>query len=706
MGNKEGYMQKNTSILMNEEERPMKIINKIWIIAVLLVAFVAGHAYGGGCPDTTPPTIVSVTPGSAATDVVINQKIAAVFNEVMDTDTITASSFTLKKGATIVPGDVNYFNKVSVFTPAADLDPNTVYTATLNTLAQDKAGNALAVDNEWSFTTGTAADTTAPSVASNFPATDATGVKVNAKIAVAFSELIDPTTITPTTFVVEQGTTPVPGYVSYNWMTGVFRFIPDLTLLANTEYTVTITTGALDLAGNGLAVDKVWSFTTGADADTTAPTVNSTNPASGATNVALNQLIAVTFSEAMDPDTLTTATFTVKRGSKLVAGKVIYSGRTAMFKPGVNLGKNTVFTCKISTMAKDRAGNSLAVNEVWSFTTGAVADTTAPTVLSTDPVSGATEVPLNQVISATFSEDMHPATLSVATFLLRKGGVPVPGTVTYFGGTAHFTPALALEPNTVYTARIGTGVKDFTRPGNGLAAPEVWSFTTGGSTAQLPVDLGLAGNYAILAKAGISTTGTTLITGDIGVSPIDSTAITGFGLSVDASNQFATSPLVVGRVYAASYTEPTPTNLGTAVLNMGTAYTDAAGRPFPNETEMGAGEIGGLTIAPGLYKWSGNVLVTTDVTLSGCPEDVWIFQIAGDLTVANGKSVFLSGGAQAKNIFWQVAGSTVSIGSTAHMEGIVLAQNGITMNTGASWNGRALSQKAVTLIANAITEPD
>lgn len=684
----------------------MKIFNKMWLVASMLLVFGAGHVYGAGCPDTTPPTVVSTTPASAGTDVVINQRIAAVFSEMMDPATITTASFTLTQGATPVSGDVNYLNKVAVFTPASDLDPNTVYTATITTVAQDKAGNALAVNEEWSFTTGTAADTTAPTVLSVDPASGATNVGIHPKISGSFSELMDPTTLTASTFILEQGTTPVPGTVSCNRITGAFRFTPDLALLANTEYTVTITTGVLDLAGNALAADEVWSFTTGAAADTTAPTVNSTHPASGATNVAINHLILVTFSEEMDPATITTVSFTVKRGSKPVAGIVTYGGRTAMFKPLVNLGKSTLFTAKISTMAKDRAGNPLAVDEVWTFTTDVDADTTAPTVLSTDPASGATDVTFNQVISATFSEEMLSRTISRATFTLTKGGVPVVGKVTYSGATAHFTPEFALEPSTEYTARIGTGIKDFTRPGNPLAAPLIWSFTTGASNAQLPVNLGLAGNYAILAKSGISTTGTTLITGDIGVSPIGAGAVTGFDLSVDASNEFATSPYVVGRVYAATYAEPTPTNLGTAVLNMGAAYTDAAGRPFPDEIGLGAGEIGGLTIAPGLYKWGGNVQVSTDVTLNGCPDDVWIFQIAGTLDVASGKSVFLSGGAQAKNIFWQVAGATVTIGSTAHMEGVVLAQNGIIMNASASWNGRALAQTAVTLIANAITEPN
>jgi len=332
-------------------------------------------------------------------------------------------------------------------------------------------------------------------------------------------------------------------------------------------------------------------------------------------------------------------------------------------------------------------------------------DTTAPTVNSTNPASDATDVAINQKIYATFSEAMKRSTITKRIFTVKKGTKRVSGKVTYVGVTAIFTPSGDLESNTEYIATIKTKAKD--RAGNKLASKFVWSFTTGEVTGRLPVDLGLAGTYAILAKSGISTTGSTLITGDIGVSPIDSTAITGFGLTLDASNQFATSSLLVGKAYAADYTEPTPANLTTAVSNMETAYTDAAGRTLPDATELGAGEIGGMTIAPGLYKWATGVLITTDVTLNGGSEDVWIFQIAEDLTVASGKSVILSGGAQAKNIFWQVAGGVgVEIGTTAHMEGIILAQNAIIMNTGASWNGRALAQKAVTLDANTITEPD
>ena len=221
---------------------------------------------------------------------------------------------------------------------------------------------------------------------------------------------------------------------------------------------------------------------------------------------------------------------------------------------------------------------------------------------------------------------------------------------------------------------------------------------------QLPVDLGTSGNFVILAKSGISTVPSSAIVGDMGVSPIDQTAITGFSLIIDPSGVFATSTQVTGKVYAADLADPTPFYLTTAIGDMETAYANAAGRTNPDFTEFGAGEIGGLTLVPGLYKWSTDVLITDDVTFSGNSNDVWIFQIAGGIIMASNTSVNLIGGAQSKNIFWQSFGS-VAIGTTAHFEGIILAQTSISLGTGASMNGILLAQTAVTLDANAVTKP-
>ncbi len=225
--------------------------------------------------------------------------------------------------------------------------------------------------------------------------------------------------------------------------------------------------------------------------------------------------------------------------------------------------------------------------------------------------------------------------------------------------------------------------------------------------AQAPIHLGSASSFVILAKSGISTTGTTSIGGDIGVSPIDSTAITGFGLIMDPSGQFSISSLVTGDVYAADYAVPTPTKMTTAVGDMEIAYTDAAGRTLPDATELYAGDLSGRTLAPGLYKWSTGVLINSDVTLAGPSDGVWIFQIAGDLTMGSDAKVLVSGGAQAGNIFWQVSGGVgVEIGTGAHVEGTMLGAKAIHLRTGSSLHGRALAQTAVTLEANPITIPN
>ena len=220
-----------------------------------------------------------------------------------------------------------------------------------------------------------------------------------------------------------------------------------------------------------------------------------------------------------------------------------------------------------------------------------------------------------------------------------------------------------------------------------------------------PVNLGTAGNFVILAKTGVSSTGSTAVVGDIGLSPAAASFITGFSLIPDSTNTFATSFLVTGKLYASDYATPTPAVMTAAISDMQTAYSDAAGRTTPDFTELGAGDISGLTLVPGLYKWGTGVLLTnTGVTLSGGANDVWIFQVAGDLTVNNSAIVTLVGGAQAKNVFWQVAGKA-TLGTAAGFKGIILSQTLISLDTGATMNGRALAQTAVTLNATAITAP-
>jgi hypothetical protein len=325
---------------------------------------------------------------------------------------------------------------------------------------------------------------------------------------------------------------------------------------------------------------------------------------------------------------------------------------------------------------------------------------TPPTVNATSPLNNATDVPRNNSITIEFSEAMDPATINSSTVIVKQGANVVSGTVTYSGTTATFTPTNSLLALSNYTVTVTTGAK--TLAGIALAANIVSSFTTGGSTAsRTAVSLGDAANYVIVAKTAINNSSTSAIIGDLGLSPAATSYIT--GLALTNSTGFATSSQVTGKLYAADMAAPTPVNLTTTVNNMITAYNDAAGRTLPDFVELGTGNIGGKTLTQGLYKWTGNVTIPTSIVISGSSTDVWIMQIAGNLNASSAISVTLSGGALAKNIFWQVAGQ-VTIGTTAKFEGIILSQTGITLQTGAVLNGQALAQTAVVLDANVVTK--
>jgi hypothetical protein len=338
---------------------------------------------------------------------------------------------------------------------------------------------------------------------------------------------------------------------------------------------------------------------------------------------------------------------------------------------------------------------------------------TEPTVISSSPGNRAMNVPTSTnssgnavtgtAVTATFSQAMDPATVDSLTFTVKEtSGGNVSGTVAMNDANtvATFTPAWsALNPNTSYIATVTMAAKN--ADGVAMANPVAWRFTTNPimSTGQKSVSLGTAGEFAILTKTGITDVFASSINGDVGASPITGAAI-----------HLTCTEMMTGIIYSVNAAGPLPcrvtdpTLLTTAVGDMQTAYTDAAGRTDPNYTNLGAGLIGGLTLAPGLYKWDTRVLISTDVTISGTADDVWIFQIAGTLTQDSAVKMILKGGALPKNIFWQVSGK-VTIGTTAHAEGVILGKTLIAMKTSASANGRLLAQTAVTLEQNAVTKP-
>ncbi len=453
--------------LREQNSNKVKKIKLLATFAILTVALIWGckkEKYvdtPGVCP-----VVVSTTPINGAVNVPFGSNITVTFNEEMNAETFTNATFTVTGGGAIA-GTISYSGLTAVFTPSALLSANTTYSARVTTLVKDKAGNALQADYVWSFSTGAIL---APTVTATDPVNNATGVPLSKIITAKFSVPMNATTINAATFTVKQGTTIIPGIVSYTDTSAMF--VPTGLFNANTVYTATITTGAKNLAGTPLANNYVWSFTTFAP---TAPTVILTDPLNNATNVALNKVLAATFSVPMDPATINTATFTVTYGSTptVVPGTVFYSGNKATFTPTNNLLANTVYTATITTGAKNTVGTALAANYVWTFTTETP---NAPTVISTDPLNNATGVTLNKVVTATFSTVMDPITINGLSFTVMNGTTPVAGIVTYTGTTASFTPTSSLIPGTVYTATISTIAQNMA--GTPLASNYVWSFTT------------------------------------------------------------------------------------------------------------------------------------------------------------------------------------------------------------------------------------
>lgn len=436
-----------------------------------------------------------------------------------------------------------------------------------------------------------------------------------------------------------------------------------------------------------------------------APTLATTSPADNEASVPINARLSASFDMSMEP--LTAANFFLKQADADVAGGVATTsdGATSTFTPTGNLAANTVYTATITTGARSSEGVALGAARSWTFTTGSSADTSAPQVSGTTPSADGTDVATNTKIIVTFNEPMDPFTLTSSSFSVQQGTSAIAGGVVYGPGTtATFTPDNALAANAAIAVSLSTGITDLN--GNALATVHAFNFTTGSKTAlgPAPVQLGTSGNFAILAKTGVSSVPSSMVTGDIGLGPAAATYITGFSLVADSTNVFATSTQITGKAFAANYAVPTPSNLTTAVSNMEAAYTDAAGRVTPDFLELGTGNIGGQTLAPGLYKWTSSITIPSDVTISGGANDVWIFQTTGDLSMTAAKRITLAGGALAKNIFWQVAGRA-TFGADSHFEGVLLSKTDVTLQTGATMSGRILAQTQVALQQATVTQP-
>ncbi|PJZ31857.1 hypothetical protein CH378_01210 [Leptospira kmetyi] len=436
----------------------------------LSAPFIWSFTTGAG-PDVTPPAVSLVTPANGITNVGVNTSVSAVFSEPMTCATLTTASFTLTGGAA-VPGTVTCAGTSATFTPSATLSYNTTYTARITTGAKDLAGNSVAALYAWTFTTGLAPDTTAPTISFVSPSNGLTGFAINGSLSISFSEAVNCATVTSTSVTLSDGSA-IPGTVGCSGTSATFT--PTSSLAYGTSYTATIATTVTDLAGNPLAVPFSWSFSTGAAPDTTAPLVSLVTPANSLLGVGVNSSVSAVFSETMNCATITNASFTLTGGAA-VPGTVTCAGTSATFTPSAALAYSTNYTANITTAAKDLAGNSVAALYSWSFTTGAAPDTTAPTVSFVSPTVGATNVPVNSILSIAFSESLNCATITTTSVTLASGSAIV-GTVGCSGTTATFTPFANLSYGTTYTATLTTAIQD--TAGNSLAAPYTWTFTTG-----------------------------------------------------------------------------------------------------------------------------------------------------------------------------------------------------------------------------------
>ncbi len=612
-----------------------------------------------------------------------------------------------------------------------------------------------------------------PAVLAVSPVANATAVPINSiTLTAAFNKAMNPATLTATSFTLAcpgyvPATTPVVTYLAVgNLATLTLPSSPSLP--ASSVCTATITTAATDASGNALPSKFVWTFTTGVTPDTTRPTVLLTVPANLATLVGTNVQISATFSEDMAPATIVSvATYTLTCAPACVrpspTGTVAYTvgSRTAVFAQapaGTLFEAGKTYTATITTAATDVAGNQLAGNQappppaasnyIWTFTTGpGPAPAGNVVVAATKPVAAAIGVCPGTAVNATFSLSsglrLDPVSVNATTFTVTgPGSTPVTAASVTLdaptGSIATFTPLAALTNGVIYTATIkggASGMKDLAVPANMMLADFVWTFTGGPATGAClaPIALGSAstfGNFGGLA--GMTNSGTlTINNGNIGTTATGTSSITGFHDT--AGDVYSETPAnigaVNGRIYTCTNSTTGPTAAGVnaascaiatqARLDAQAAYLALVGLPAGANP---GGNLAGLTLAPGVYTApAGSLLIQggADLTLDaqGDANAVWVFQMATTLTVGGPgasapRSIILAGGAQAKNVFWQVGtAATINAAGGGTMVGTIITQTGATFSTAGNvaivtLNGRALSLGAsITLVDTVINVP-
>lgn len=733
------------------------ISKSIAFMALLFVAFLAGCKKDdftgevvGLCPTVTTDPI------DKAVNVPLNKVITATFNTVMKASTITNSTFVIRQGTTQIAGKIAPTADAAVFTfdPDVDLLPFTTYTGTISKSVTDTLRTAMVADYVWSFTTIPVLSVSADPIA---------GGTVTGGGAFAQSSVVTVNAVPAAGYTFLNWTESDNGPAVSNSASYQFTMNGNRTLIANFEpipigqFAVvlsanptaggtTIGAGSFD-AGSSVTVSARvnagytfvdWTengvrvstssniqFTLNANRNFVAnfraipasqfAVLLTSSPAAGGTTDGEGAYAAGT---SVTITSVPNTGYTFTNWTDLASGAVVSASPNYTFALTANrtLVANFVlnnYTLTVTAVngtvskAPDQAtynhGSNVvltatpAAGYVFSSWSGDATGTTNPLTVS---------MTSNKNITANFTA--IPVNSFTLTVNAVNGSVTkVANQPTYTSGS---TVVLTATPAAGYTFSSWSG--DATGSVNPLTVTMnankniTANFTPLAPVGPTAVNLGTAGDFAILTKSGISTTGVTSITGDIGVSPAAATALTGFGLIMDTNGQSSHTPIVTGKAYASDYAAPTPAKMTQAVSDMETAFTTANGLTTPAPiVGLYAGDISGRILPPGLYKWSTGVLVTSaGVTLTGGPNDTWVFQIAQNLTINNNAKITLLGGAQAKNIFWVVSGQA-TIGSNANVSGNILSKTLVSMNTGSRLTGRLLAQTAVTLNASTVIKP-
>lgn len=570
----------------------------------------------------------------------------------------------------------------------------------------------------------------APTVTLTEPARAVTGVPINRSITATFSQPMDAATITLTTFSVRAfgSAAVIDGVVTLDEVSNIATFDPVDDLAPDTPYSVVITTGAQNLDGTAMAAAYTWSFETALTADTTRPLVVATGAygnsgdTSGATGLPINRASTITFNEVMLSSALTSpaTTFTVKETltNDPVTGVVTYAGTTATFTPDSDLALNTEYTSTVTIGAVDLANNALLAPYVWTWTTGAAADLVAPTVTVTNPMDLAIDVPVNQSINATFSEEMLQTTMVTSNFLVMETEteLPVTGTVAYDvqNNIATFVPENNLLPDTDYTVTVTNGATDLA--GLALLVPAVldlpvpnpWTFRTAADPIPpeaLAINLRGAATFGIASRAGLTSTGVTVINGDVAIYPTPTcTDSTGnAGASQTCLVQVYSSPTgmtVNGSIYwfGDAFDNGGTANSVTNDLNI--AWVEGKNKVPTMPTVAGNELASAIDYLPGVYHNPTLGLQAGGVATMNANNDanaVFIFQVDASFvdsgTLLLPTEIVLKNGAQARNI-WFIVGSDITIGSGTTWYGNILAGGTATVNNGSTVVGRVLAGAA------------